>query len=113
MNGQNVQGQVGGQNVQGQVAQNENPLLKFMTLLENEPNLSKQWMCKVCGLRFRGSCQRAYHHLLGDSQSTVQVAFSSLCQNGKNTTFKKSLKFVPIQEKTLCNKKIILTIFFD
>ena len=77
MNGQNVQGQAGGQNVQGQVAQNENPLLKFMTLLENEPNLSKQWMCKVCGLRFRGSCQRAYHHLLGDSQSTVKSCICS------------------------------------
>jgi hypothetical protein len=75
MNGQNVQGQAGGQNVQGQAAQNENPLLKFMTLLENEPNLSKQWMCKVCGLRFRGNCQRAYHHLLGDSQSALSHAF--------------------------------------
>ena len=77
MNGQNVQGQAGGQNVQGQVAQNENPLLKFMTLLENEPNLSKQWMCKVCGLRFRGNCQRAYHHLLGDSQSAVKSCICS------------------------------------
>ena len=71
MNGQNVQGQAGGQNVQGQVAQNENPLLKFMTLLENEPNLSKQWMCKVCGLCFRGNCQTPYRHLLGDSHFVV------------------------------------------
>jgi len=33
-----------GQNVQGQATQNENPLLMFMTLLEDGPDLSKKWM---------------------------------------------------------------------
>jgi hypothetical protein len=77
MNGQNVQGQAIGQNVQGQGGQNENPLLRFITLLENGPNLSKQWMCKICGQRFRGNCQRAYHHLLGNSESSVKSCICS------------------------------------
>ena len=77
MDRQNVQGQVGGQNVEGQAAQNEIPLLRFMTLLGNGPNLSKQWMCKICGHRFRGNGKRAYHHLLGGSQSSIKSCICS------------------------------------
>lgn len=62
-----------GQNVQGQAAQNKNPLLRFVTLLENGQEHSKKWMCKKGGICFRGNCQKAYHHLLGDSGNGVRA----------------------------------------
>jgi hypothetical protein len=42
MDGENVQGQASGQIFQGQAAQNENPLLRFRTLLENGQEYSKK-----------------------------------------------------------------------
>ena len=66
-----------GQNAQGQPEGNENVLLRFVMLLNDGSEHPKRWMSKLCGQAFRGSCQRAYKHLLGNPRSDIKPCVCS------------------------------------